>query len=955
MVREEEIRLGLLYSLTGTTGVTERGQYQATLLAIKHINELGGIHGKRLLPIVEDIASDPFLAAKKAEKLILSDKVSVIIGLYTSVCRKMVIPILEKYNILLLYPTLYEGEELSQNVFYCGPVPNQQLEYFIPWIIENLGKSFYLIGSDYIYPRETNRHIHRLVQTHGGHIAGEFYSPLGTQKFENPLREIIRLDPDVVFSTLVGDSLMAFYQQFYHSGIHKPIASPITAETEIHAMNTTYAVGHYASFPYFDSIGTEQNNRFVTEYKRTYGADTISSVMENAYNSVFLLAEAIRKAKAVDTQSIRRALAGITFEAPQGKIRMDEKNQHLWLHSRIGRVNEKGRFDIVWESDGLIPPVPFSEQTFLYENECYGAANVITPNELQAAQNRYKPLIEKLKSATRLFSYTFAVFDNNGILLESFKNEKFGDPENLSLLIPGIHWPSLVGQSGITLALSGHTSAVVYEADHDMEELHDRISIGIPIKGNIGSLQGVLGIFLKPDHVDEDCIDVLVQSISQIVECCVEIVEQAEKHKFAEQLSLDISKFVSESFLVVENGKILFSNDTAKRLLSKHKIPVQDIVSGLNTRIESEMLVRRKIQGELFEIRIVPAEKYRYIFVKRIRPENDSPPKSTQILIKDIIGSNERFLKTIQLAKLASNVDANVLLLGESGTGKELFARAIHNESPRKQNPFIAINCGALSRELIHAELFGYVEGAFTGAKKGGNPGKFEIANGGTLFLDEIGEMPLELQAALLRVLQEREVVRIGGSKPIPIDVRIIAATNKNLNDEIAYNGSFRSDLYYRLNVFTIELIPLRERTEDIPELTSYFIEQLNETGGFPPKTITEETLELLVKHSWPGNVRELKNVVERSYYLAGNSSVITPDHLPAGIVYRETAMTASAAARSPLQNTLEEFKKIGNQIEKGELKDLLVKYRGNISKVAKHLGISRTTLYRKLKTYQLL
>ncbi|TCS67947.1 regulatory Fis family protein [Effusibacillus lacus] len=243
------------------------------------------------------------------------------------------------------------------------------------------------------------------------------------------------------------------------------------------------------------------------------------------------------------------------------------------------------------------------------------------------------------------------------------------------------------------------------------------------------------------------------------------------------------------------------------------------------------------------------------------------------------------------------------------------------------------------------------MEGAFTGAKKGDNPGKFEIANGGTLFLDEIGEMLLELQASLLRVLQEREVVRIGGSKPIPIDVRIIAATNKNPNDEIAYNGSFRSDLYYRLNVFTIELIPLRERTEDIPELTSYFIEQLNATGGFSSKTITKEALELLVKYSWPGNVRELKNMLERSYYLAGHSHMITADPLPAH-VWSDSGSIIKKAAFST--NTLMDIKKMSDQIEKQELTEPLVQYRGNISKTAEKLGISRTTLYRKLREYQL-
>ncbi|GAX89907.1 transporter substrate-binding protein [Effusibacillus lacus] len=955
MENQEDIKIGLLYSLTGTTGVTERGQYQSTLLAIKHINDQGGIHGRRLLPIVEDIASDPFLAAKKAEKLIVLDKVAVLIGLYTSVSRKMVIPILEKHNVLLFYPTLYEGEELCRNVFYCGPVPNQQLQFFIPWLITNFGKCFYLIGSDYIYPRQTNRHIDRLVQSHGGRIVGEHYSILGTQKFDKPIREIVQAQPDVVFSTLVGDSVIAFYQQYRQSGIPKPIASGITAETEIQAMNAAYAVGHYTSFPYFNSIRTDKNHIFQSEYRRTYGTDVISSVMENAYNGVFLIAEAMRKCEFISTDCLRQALSGITLEAPQGNIKVDEKNHHLWLHSRIGRVNEKGQFDIVWESDGPIAPIPFYSQTFIYEKECAIDNNVLSHNELQKLQNQYQILIEKIKSATRVFPYIFAIFDHQGVLLETFSGEKNDDTKNISLLNPGIRWTSpLMKRSGITLALSGHTEAIVFGEEHDIPELQEFLTIGIPIKGNMETLKGVVGVFLELNQIDQASIDLFIRSLSQTVECCVEIVDQVEKCALFQKISRDISQFIPESLLLLENGKILFTNSAADKLIEKHHDSVLDIVSDLSTRTmnEKEMLVRKKINDELYELQTIPSENYRYIFIKQLSSDNLTQTKSKQLLIRDIVGSNERFLRTIQLAKSASSIDANVLILGESGTGKEIFARAIHNESQRKNNPFIAINCGAMSRELINAELFGYVDGAFTGAKKGGNPGKFEAANGGTLFLDEIGDMPLELQATLLRVLQEREVIRVGGHKPIPIDVRIIAATNKKLNDEIAYKGSFRSDLYFRLNVFTIELVPLRERLDDIPELVSYFIKDLNETSGLPPKTMTTEALQMLLRYTWPGNVRELKNVVERAFYVAANSFAITVDQLPSHIS-SHTGRNLSHELIS--EETLHDLKKISSQIEKSELTELLVEYRGNISRAAKHLGISRTTLYRKLKEYQLI
>lgn len=614
MENTDDIRVGLLYSLTGTTGITERGQYQSTLLAVKHINEQGGIYGRRLLPIVEDIASDPFLAAQKAEKLILHDKVTVLIGLYTSACRKMVLPVLDKYNVLLFYPTLYEGEELSRNIFYCGALPNQQLQFFIPWIIGNLGKSFYLIGSDYIYPRETNRHMHRLVKCHNGQIVGESYYPLGMQKFDKVLREIVQINPDVVFSTLVGESAVAFYQQYYNLGINKPIASSITAETEIQVMNPRYAVGHYTSFPYFNSIYSEQNDRFRAEYRRTYGTDVISAVMESAYNSVFLLVEAIKKAGSLDTDSLRQALSGITFDAPQGKIKVDEQNHHLWLYSRIGRVNEKGQFDIVYESPHPIAPVPFLNHTGLHKT---GTAlkSMLSPEELEASRKSYQLLINKLKTATRLLPYTFAFFDNHGFLLETFRSEEFGEPENIPLLNPGTCWATpVMERSGVTLALSSQTESIIFGKDHDVEDLRNWVTIGIPIKGIAGSLKGVLGVF--HDLGDKETTEIVIHSLSQIVESCVETVEEFHKCEFLGHLARDMSKFIADSFLVVKDNEVLLCNDQAENLLTKNQLSAHEFLSKIDTRnlTDSEMFTRKRIKDNLYEIRTIPFGQYSFVF-----------------------------------------------------------------------------------------------------------------------------------------------------------------------------------------------------------------------------------------------------------------------------------------------------------------------------------------------------
>jgi|GEM_PF-158562 len=245
----------------------------------------------------------------------------------------------------------------------------------------------------------------------------------------------------------------------------------------------------------------------------------------------------------------------------------------------------------------------------------------------------------------------------------------------------------------------------------------------------------------------------------------------------------------------------------------------------------------------------------------------------------DLKGSSLNFIRSKKLAQAASKGASSVLLIGESGTGKELFAQAIHSASDRKHKPFVSLNCAAIPRELIGSELFGYVEGAFTGTRKGGSPGKFELADSGTLFLDEISEMPIDMQAVLLRVLEEKKVTRLGSSNPISIDVKIISATNRDLYKSVQ-KKLFREDLYYRLNVLPICLVPLRERPEDIPELLAYFTNMFAAARGTQPISFSNEAIHLLKQHNWPGNVRELRNLVERWVFLSPDKEV-GPEHLP--------------------------------------------------------------------------
>ena len=307
-----------------------------------------------------------------------------------------------------------------------------------------------------------------------------------------------------------------------------------------------------------------------------------------------------------------------------------------------------------------------------------------------------------------------------------------------------------------------------------------------------------------------------------------------------------------------------------------------------------------------------------------------------------ILGSSAKIKETKKYAMKAASTDSNVLLMGESGTGKELFAHAIHNNSKRRKAPFIKVNCAAIPGNLLESELFGYEEGAFTGAKKGGKLGKFELADGGTIFLDEIGDMPYYMQAKILRVIQEREIERLGGSNCRNINVRVIAATNKDLVDMVA-KGKFRQDLYYRLNVLNINIPPLRERREDIKELSFHFLEKYSISYGKYIDDISQEALNCLYNYEWLGNIRELSNIIERAVNVAEFGGEITVSHLPHNIAEKELIINNKS-----LQQILEEAEK------KAILESLKIA-KGNRSKAARLLRISRTTFYEKLEKFDLL
>jgi branched-chain amino acid transport system substrate-binding protein len=358
------IKIGILFSQTGVTSVVEDSQLRAALLAVNEVNEAGGIGGAALSPILSDPASDPKIYAREARRLV-EDGCEVICGCYMSSTRRAVLPIIERAGALLFYPTLYEGFEFSANCIYSGAAPNQNSLMLADFAMERFGKRYYLVGSNYVFPYESNRIMRDLLGTRGGTVVEERYIPLqpSGDDVRRVVDEIVRLKPDVVFSTIVGDGAKSFYQAYAHAGIDRertPIMSLTTGEPEVAAMGADVAEGHYTSAPYFASLASETNRRFVAAYRAENGATApISACTEAAYFQIHLFAEAARRAQSLARADILDALPQIEYAAPQGPVRIDAKTQHPYLRPRIGRVNRAGGFEIVCESEGLLRPDPY--------------------------------------------------------------------------------------------------------------------------------------------------------------------------------------------------------------------------------------------------------------------------------------------------------------------------------------------------------------------------------------------------------------------------------------------------------------------------------------------------------------------------------------------------------------------------------------------------------------------
>ncbi|MGX1900947.1 PAS domain S-box-containing protein [Thermolongibacillus altinsuensis] len=576
-------------------------------------------------------------------------------------------------------------------------------------------------------------------------------------------------------------------------------------------------------------------------------------------------------------------------------------------------------------------------------------------------------LITTLKNETTKHDLIFnsthdgmIVIDENGYITHMNPSaEKMIEKTKKQAL--GKHILDIIPSSGLPRVLK--TKAVELHQELKLENGRKIITTRIPLIDETGKSFGAFAVF---------------KDITEVVQLAEEVTNLKEIRTMLEAIIHSSEEAIS---VVDEHGKGILINPAYTKLtgLSEEQVIGKPATADISEGESMHMKVlktRRPVRGA--RMKVGPKKREVVVNVapiivdgvlkgsvgvihdvseiQRLTAELDRARQIIRTLeakysFDDIIGTSEEMMIAIEQAKLAAKTPATILLRGESGTGKELFAHAIHNASDRKYHKFIRVNCAAISESLLESELFGYEEGAFSGAKRGGKKGLFEEANNGSIFLDEIGELSANMQAKLLRVLQEREIVRVGGTKPIPINVRVIAATNVHLEKAIA-DGTFREDLYYRLNRMPIYIPPLRARKQDIPALCQHLIQKLNQDYGRNVEGITDEALAYLLSYDWPGNVRELENVLGRAMiFMKYNEVKIDRKHIPMLHDEKERNVPSASIALKEENKTLAEML---DQYEASVIESVLKECNGNKTATAKKLGISIRNLYYKLEKYGL-
>lgn len=582
-----------------------------------------------------------------------------------------------------------------------------------------------------------------------------------------------------------------------------------------------------------------------------------------------------------------------------------------------------------------------------------------------------KPIMLGLFNIVKESNYSIILTDENAVVLEVIGNETVMERNTNLYFLQGCQWKEEnVGTNAIGTCIYLDKPIQTLGAEHYGKKQHGWTCSASPIHDSNGKIIGVIDLSGDFHGYHSHTLGIVVEAANSIEEQFL-LAEHRKWVKAAFESIEDGILIIDSNFAVKEfNLKMCDILKITKEEIQKLdiKILLNDIIKDIRNFNKNNIISYREVSLQVnnyrveCNINVTPVEKGgKYIgFVivaKKVDSFRNAVNKivgfSSRYTFSDIITNNFKMKNIIEEATNIAENECSVLITGESGTGKELFAHAIHNASVRRNGPFVAINCAALPKDLVESELFGYEKGAFTGAAKEGQPGKFELANKGTIFLDEIGELPLEMQSKLLRILDNHTVTRIGGKFERNLDVRVIAATNRNLFNETQINN-FRSDLYYRLNVFNVKLPPLRERREDIVLCAEFFLDRLNKKNTGPEKSFDKNFINSIINYNWPGNVRELENVIQRAYYLSKSSTIsyaFIPEYISENIKenIKENIINVVevSSVNNPEAKTLEE-------IEKNLIIDSLKKCNGNVVEASKKIGIGKSTLYRKIKKYGL-
>lgn len=596
----------------------------------------------------------------------------------------------------------------------------------------------------------------------------------------------------------------------------------------------------------------------------------------------------------------------------------------------------------------------------IISNKILGEADI----QKKFAKNRNliltaSPYMDQLIDFVRGSGFFALLTDGEGCILNAIGDEDILSEAFAIKMIPGAYMDEKsIGTNAMSIVVSHKESIQISGHDHFIKAYYKWTCSAAPIVDSKNNLIGILNLTGYIENVHPHTLGMVVAA-SKAIEEMIKVKEYNKIQNINNKHINNIFGAIPVALITSDiDGKIKICNKKAVELLGNQITDpetgyMENIISDWG-KVRNEIYLGNDVSKQInlntlrnkFTCNFTANAIYNsedndieivFVFVEINKIKGKKNNGQAYYIFDKIIGEEENFIKIIRYAKKISDSKSTILIMGESGTGKEVFAQSIHNYSSRVDGPFIALNCGAIPKQLIESELFGYEDGAFTGAKKGGNLGKFELANGGTILLDEIGEMPLDMQIKLLRVVQEGVITRIGSSTSINVDVRIIASTNKDLKTEVEL-GRFRKDLFYRLNVLPIYLPPLRERKSDIPILMDYFIENICKRINKNPVQIPEKYLQKMINYNWPGNIRELENVVEL---------IINTESIPSAYFGEEQSTDEVLISFDTETLTLK-------YLEKQQIIKVLKKFKGNITYSSDALGIRRNTLYSKIKKYEI-